>query len=77
MEKKKRKVWVHKMTVGLMGRRQRRKGMGFSKREVQGERRSSGRIGRIGRKTALMDEKQKKGMGIIKASRRGIGNKTV
>lgn len=62
------------MTVGVMGRRQQRKGMGFSKREVQGERRSSGMIGR---KTALMDEKQKKGMGIIKASRRGIGNKTV
>lgn len=64
-EKRKRKgVWVHEMTVGVMGRRQRRKRMGFSKGEVQGDRRSSGRIGR---KTALMDEKQKNGMEIIKA----------
>lgn len=58
-----------------MGRRRRRKGMGFSKRGVRGERRSSGRTGR---KTALVDEKQKKkGMGIIKGWRRGIGNKMV
>lgn len=56
------------MTVGVMEGRKQRKGMGFSKRGVQGERRSSGRFGR---KTALKDEKQKKRMRIIKAQRMG------
>lgn len=44
--------------------------MGFSKRGVRGERRSSGRIGR---ETAVMDERQKKGTGIIKVWRRRVG----
>lgn len=48
--------------------------MGSSKRGVRGERRSSGRIGR---ETAVMDERQRKGTATIKVWRRrgGIGKK--
>lgn len=60
MEKKKKTdLGLTKERVGVTGwrERKRRGGLGFSKRRIRGERRSSERIGR---EEAVMDKRQKK-----------------